>query len=261
MKIWELGYSYSEKSTQIGLKNENYNDLFLTGEVIVDNSKLEFISFKKRKYKDFLSFLTDIPIVSVDVMSFLLPILKDKAQFIPIIYDEPYYILNVLNVVDALDHNRTIITNSNIRKAYFNEDVVKNQLIFKVPENISGTIYVTDELVDMIHSSKFKGYEFTEIWNSKATIEVELKTKMLFDKKIKETENTNSLPMKWGIAYNLVESGKAVVSGKWKIQKNEKRNIVLGQLTKDLEYEWIDPTFWPPILIDLTWYETEKSDI
>ncbi|WP_138752143.1 imm11 family protein [Paenibacillus sinopodophylli] len=178
-----------------------------------------------------------------------MPILKDKAQFVPIIYDEPYYILSVLNVVDALDHNRTIITNTTIRKAYFKEDIVKNQLIFQVPEGRSGTIYVTDELKNRIGNSKFKGHEFTEVWNSEDTIEAELESKLLFDKKIKEIENSNVLPMKWGIAYSLVESGKAVASGKWKIQKSINGNILLGQLTNDLAYEWTDPSYWPPILI------------
>lgn len=61
-------------------------------------------------------------------------------------------------------------------------------------------------------------------------------------------------------ALEHVNQGKAVVSGKWKMQLDSEGQFWLGELTLDLKYQWISPVFIPPVLLGYLWHEVEKTE-
>lgn len=130
-----------------------------------------------------------------------------------------------------------------------------------IKEEVGISVYVIDKLRGFVLQSDLKGYQFIEVWDSENTVEVEKEKKLRFEQKMEEIEQTTSTKVQWGTAHEWVENGKAVASGEWKLQKDKNGRILLGQLTMDLKYVWIDPMYYPPILFGLLWHEVERSDI
>lgn len=92
---------------------------------------------------------------------------------------EVYYIINVLNAIDAVDYEKAILKKLrsglviDFKKYAFLSNMVKNQTIFKVYLNeilhIS-SVFVSDELRNAILESDLKGFEFVEVWDSEANM-------------------------------------------------------------------------------------------
>ena len=111
-------------------------------------------------------------------LNFLKPILNDNVEFLPLEYeeDENLTIMNVLNLVDGLDYEKSefnyFIYNPskimNCKKYAFKPDVVKGHHIFKIPETFSirVDIFISDELKQKIENSGLKGFKFIEMWDS-----------------------------------------------------------------------------------------------
>lgn len=64
-------------------------------------------------------------------------IFKDKVELLPVEYDEPYYMINVINMLDALDMDKSEykrLSSGRIflcSKYVFKEEVIGNNAIFK----------------------------------------------------------------------------------------------------------------------------------
>lgn len=140
-----------------------------------------------------------------------------------------------------------IILNTNYLS--FEKNKVINYHIFKIPEQPTIRVFVSDVFRQRISEAKLKGFNFIEVWDS--------------EEKDKETKE---IPLIVGhIPYvdatKLVLNGKAIASGKWKVQKDKTGNILIGELLDDGKYHWIDPVYYPPIFHDMLWLEVELSDI
>jgi hypothetical protein len=258
MKVWRL--LYSSNATVLMVKNDQLHIIYFE-EKLDDFIPVEMKVVKKGKHSDFYGYLPGIPIISLETKEFLSPFIENSVQFLEFKLKQDIFALNVTNVIDCIDYDKSIIEDGSIRKIEFDKSKLEGQYIFKIPQRRRSAVYVTDALKDIIEKSPFKGYEFDEIWDSMNTGDEERERKLRYEEEIQRIENTGGKSYTWSEAYELVEQGKSVISSKWKIQKNKNGVIVLGDLLDALKYRWMEPMFWPPILFDLTWYETEKSDI
>jgi len=274
MKVWELvpdgktlvvmPTSYFDKAV-----SPSHVDIdSLNGEEVINWEPVEFYSSHRKKSKsDYIHFLTGSPILSLKARNALEPYIANDVQFLPIIHEQELYLVNVVNVLDCVDYSRSKIRKGlqgvfvGFNSISFNEDMVQDQLIFKIKEQVERHVYVTDAFKDIVQQSKLKGFGFIEIWDSELTVEKEEEMKKQFEDKLNKLNDASQLVMDWNAAYLLVDDDKAVASGEWKLQKNKKGTILLGKLSYDLTYDWIDPIFYPPVILSLKWREIEKSDI
>jgi hypothetical protein len=85
-------------------------------------------------------------------------------------------VFNVLSVIDALDLDRSELArlpNSNqiikVRTHVFVAERIRNAKIFKVPQLLKQSVYVTEEIVEAVTRSGLKGVGFRLLWEETAT--------------------------------------------------------------------------------------------
>ena len=112
--------------------------------------------------------------------SALLPILKMSGEILPItLEEEPLYALNVLECVDALDHQYTKWDycddgrKLSIQEFIFKPSEMPKSSLFKIPEQASGDVLVSsgvkspnEEFKYIYEHLGFTGLVFEELWRS-----------------------------------------------------------------------------------------------
>ena len=103
----------------------------------------------------------------------------DYVEFVPAKYqDDIYYILNVLNIIDGLNYEKSEFKKTrdgspySVNKFSFKPNIVKDVSIFKV--FLDGSIYSTDILVsqevkDIVEANGLTGFSFEEVWRDDET--------------------------------------------------------------------------------------------
>lgn len=120
----------------------------------------------------------EIPVFSRRAVSCLGSLLRDYVEFLPLESEEgEFFGVNITNVLEgAVDYERSeVIRYSSgrimtIEEYEFNENVIKNNPIFKIKElEIGNTQFVTDEFVELVNSNHLSGFCFSLIWESEKT--------------------------------------------------------------------------------------------
>ncbi|EOO18980.1 MULTISPECIES: imm11 family protein [Bacillus cereus group] len=186
MKIWELKSSFDNyKSFQLlNLKEDRkkYFDEKIDLAIKLSDSwgEIRIKCVEEGNQSDFPHFWGEVgtPMVSEKAKKFLEYMLGDNVEFLPLIHDvtgEGYYIINVLNVIDAIDYEKAILKKLrsglviDFKKYAFLSNRVKNQTIFKVYLNEIlhiPSVFVSDEFRNAVLESDLKGFEFVEVWDS-----------------------------------------------------------------------------------------------
>ncbi|MCG3797071.1 imm11 family protein [Bacillus toyonensis] len=160
MKIWELKSSF-----------DGYQSF-------------QLLSLEEGNQSDFPHFWGEVgtPMVSEKAKQFLESMLGNNVEFLPLIHNvtgEVYYIINVLNAIDAIDYEKAILKKLrsglviDFKKYAFLPNMVKNQTIFKVYLNEIlhiPSVFVSDEFRNAVLKSDLKGFEFVEVWDSEANM-------------------------------------------------------------------------------------------
>ena len=187
MKIWELKSSFDDYESFQLLNLEGDSKKYFEGKI--DSAAKASDSWGEIRIKcveegnqsDSPHFWGEVgtPMVSEKAKKFLESMLGDNVEFLPLIHDmtgEVYYIINVLNAIDAIDYEKAILKKLrsglviDFKKYAFLSNMVKNQTIFKVYLNEIlhiPSVFVSDELRSAVLESDLKGFEFVEIWDSK----------------------------------------------------------------------------------------------
>ncbi|MNW39972.1 hypothetical protein D3C74_170740 [compost metagenome] len=221
----------------------------------------------KKTYKDFPNFGKD-PVVSAKVRQIIEPYVKDQVEFLPISHAElDLYLINVLNIIDCVDWKRSDVHQMSdgsfggfIKLALNFAKIPKDIYMFKIPEMATSWVFVTEAFKDIIEQHKLKGLDFSVEFDSEFTEEKELEQKRNYEAALKELEDYQGPEVSYEEARNLVDQGKTMASGKWRMVLDEKGTFWLGQLTLDLTYQWMSPIYIPPILLGQLWHEVEKSE-
>lgn len=183
MKIYRMT-NVSDDYMSIVLKeqsNENYNylkDKFEGKMIGEDWVILDVISFNKGKKKesDAIRFWdkTGAIVLSEKAVGCLKDMLQGVTEILPLNHPKfDLYIVNVVNVIDALDENRSEITrfpDGNIMRvdkhSFTSKLVEEEHHIFKIPQSLKSHSFVSEKFVNTVNEFGLKGFVFKEVWNS-----------------------------------------------------------------------------------------------
>jgi hypothetical protein len=267
MKIWELDSDRNGGYETIVMANRKvdfpkYIKGQFNGNPIEYWGDIKFLTHHKGKPSDIPDFSSGKPVFSRKALDALEGLLDGSAQILPIIHDQhELYMINVLQVLDAIDYEHSIIdrfengTFRNIIDYAFWENKLIGQHIFKLPELRLIRVFVSDLFRERCLSAGLHGFKFIEVWDSENSRSTESTPAA-----VRGIEDNAVSSMPYADAVQLLLNGKAIASGKWKLQKDNTGNILLGELLEeDGEYNWIDPVYYPPIFHELKWQKVESS--
>jgi hypothetical protein len=108
-------------------------------------------------------------------LNVLLPHIGNLGQVLPLVFEEAEYsFFNVTNVVDALDESASELKYfkdggfHRVLSYAFKSEAIRDQWIFKIPQQRSGFVFVTDQFVELVKSSGLTGFEFKLVWSDEA---------------------------------------------------------------------------------------------
>ncbi|RTE02241.1 imm11 family protein [Paenibacillus whitsoniae] len=260
MRIWKLSGS-TDESINLERYDEHKGiiDILRTGEPFEGNwKKLKVASIGHSDNSDSPDWISGIPVFTDHAVQILNDFLEGIVQILPLEHNsKKLNAINVTNLVDCLNVDRSVIRSAangiiiQIKKYTFFQEPLLNQHIFKIPQQKSAPVFVSDQFRERVIETKLRGFEFTEVWNATDSHESrELRLAELL-KKIEENKGAEFTYLQ---ARELVEQGATVVSAQWSMCKNEHGEILIGQLQFDGNYSWMVPAFFPPIFHDLKWH-------
>lgn len=122
------------------------------------------------------------PVLNEKAWDVLRPVLGEMVEALPV--ETPfgtYLALNVLDVIDCLDYEQSEFTYypasmggdiHRIIKCHLKPDLIKNKLMFKIPERMTRVI-VSDEFKDIVVGASLKGLDFSGVDFSQVLYETE----------------------------------------------------------------------------------------
>ena len=118
----------------------------------------------------------DPMVLSRRALDVLLPHIGYLGQVLPLAFtDAEYSFFNVTNVVDALDQSASELKYfpdggfHRVLRYSFKPELVRDQWLFKIPQQPGGFAFVTDRFVDLVRSSGLTGFKFKPLWSDEAT--------------------------------------------------------------------------------------------
>lgn len=178
MKIWSL-LADVEKYNSFNLVNQDQ----LPGLVNVtsfsgiemkyrwDHHPVEIV--EEKEAGDLQSFFGGVFAFNTRAIESLDSFLQGNVEYLPLEYSKgEYYLINVLNLLNGIDYNKSIITRFNdgsimrFEKYAFSLDKVKGEHIFKIIDEPRKAPFVSDEFRNKVIQEGLTGFLFTEVWDS-----------------------------------------------------------------------------------------------
>ena len=114
-----------------------------------------------------------VPVFSPKAVTVLEEFLKPNGELLPISCDgEKYFLFNATRVVDALDEPKCglqLFDDGGIMDIIhysFLKAKLIGIVIFKVPQDPLGWVYVTDPFVNKVRTARLKGFKCRLVWSS-----------------------------------------------------------------------------------------------
>lgn len=141
----------------------------LNVEILCDDE-----SSDERLPSDTPSLFAGVPTLSRRAAEVLQPMLHDNGELLPLQCDEgDYFIFNVTRIVDALNEANSDVVRFpdgkrilDIRQFVFFPSQLKDVDIFKLPQQMSGGVFVTDGFVRAVREAGLRGFSFDWLWAS-----------------------------------------------------------------------------------------------
>lgn len=171
-KVW-MDHNYRTYET---LPKNGYKSYMFEGTSVKDR---KFALIVPSEYEDEVNKPFG-DVFSVEVSSFILneyafnilnPYLKGHTQIFKIKnQDSLFYVINVTDVIDCLDYDKSEIKRfpssgrvMKVTKYSFIKSKLNNAIIFKLPEFVKTTCYVTEEFKKIVEENKINGFKFEEL--------------------------------------------------------------------------------------------------
>ena len=113
-----------------------------------------------------------IAVLSRDALDVLLPHIAHCGEVLPMLFGEaPYSIFNITRVIDALDEPASDVKYfedggvMRIARFEFKLAMVKNELLFKIPQGPGANNFVTDRFVKIVRDAGLTGFDFKKVWS------------------------------------------------------------------------------------------------
>src|SRR2546425_226987 len=119
-----------------------------------------------------LSDFNEIPVLGQRAWDALKPLIGPYAEALPIQHPskQPFYIVNVLVILNCLDEQRSELTRNEatgrVSRVYgycFRKDVINDRPIFKTPLQSGSELFVSDEFRKIVEDNDLKGLLFKEL--------------------------------------------------------------------------------------------------
>ncbi|GGG18419.1 imm11 family protein [Paenibacillus aceti] len=268
MKVWKWGYE-SDKYDSFTFPDplevfDQYFDPYFNGTVIGEKwGVVPFETYRSRKRCDCTGIGSNIPIFSEKAVRLLEPYLNSNAELLPLQHpSKAYYAVNVTRIIDALDYENSVIEYvkgrphliDQVHRFVFKLDVIQEHAIFKIPEYKSLRIFVTDTFKDAVEANGLKGFTFELLWDSEANSDAEADLERQYQEALAAVEHNKGEEFPFDEAIKRMEAGESLASGPWRLQQAPDSTVRLGNLQADGSCNWIQPIYYPPILLDLKWH-------
>ncbi len=129
----------------------------------------------RRDTTDCPNLVPGVPVLSARAVHALRPHLMNVGELLPLSHKTcEYFALNVTNVVDALDEDRSDLTRFGsgrimLVKVYaFHQQAIGSHTVFKDRRLASSTVFVTDPFVKAVEQAQLTGFVFQRVWPSDA---------------------------------------------------------------------------------------------
>lgn len=223
----------------------------------------------KRKYNDFPRYLSGHPIISEKVKDILLPIIAEEVETLPLAHpDLKMFMLNITNIIDCVDYRRSVIKLTGkgnfarfIKLIFDFSKIPESTYMFKIKETAIVQVFVTEKFKELVEFHGLKGLDFSEVYDSGFTADKEEEQERNYQAALDSIERSKGIEFSYDEARIVMEQGKAVASGKWRMQLDDTGELWIADLTPSLLYDWGQPIYIPPVLMLLPWHEVEKSEI
>ena len=121
-----------------------------------------------------------LPAWDAKAIALLDPLVGNAVEYLPFDCDEgEFWLVNVLNVADCLDHDQSEFTYlpsgkiKGIRRYVFKPNCLEGHHIFRTPEHNYSRIFVSDEFKALVENSDLVGLKFVPApWETKASGEM-----------------------------------------------------------------------------------------
>jgi hypothetical protein len=130
---------------------------------------------------DFLHLVLGLPIFSSRAINVLGDLLEGNGEILPTTCEgDQLFFFNVTKVIDALDESRSEVIRFDgrsevmrvARYAFFSEKLT-GAVIFKIPQFLTGRVFVTDPFVERVRSTGLRGFGFPRLWSTDATATID----------------------------------------------------------------------------------------
>lgn len=122
------------------------------------------------KETDLYGYSNIVPVLSNNAKECLAPIIKDKAEFLPIDCDgDELWMLNTINLIDAFDEEASELTKFSsgkilaISKYVLKNDKCQDNEIFGLSDVPHHYIFVSEKIKQIVEENDLKGFEFKEV--------------------------------------------------------------------------------------------------
>ncbi|WP_322923216.1 hypothetical protein [Paenibacillus campi] len=272
MKIYKLhlGEVSIMKSSRDKKARDELNYKLFKGEFIKDWKPFKVETAIEGEYTDFGSFTSGSALWRKNIVDLLLPLVGEQVQFLLVQHPEyDYFLMNILNIVDRIDHRHAISERIEILDLIRQYQVYvfdnnwltysKQRYIFRIPE-LNHHIYVSEDFVNIILENDIGGIFFELLYDSETWQDPNPKVTAQYQNFISNHIEVGAY-YNWGQVEEGLQHGKAYASAHWKVQLTEDGDRIFGQLRRSLDYHFFFTTTIPQELFALKWYETERTDI
>lgn len=182
MKIWSLeeDVNHYEHITLEHKNKLNWIDLgaMFNGRSLKDNwipIRVCLIEHKGKLKRGDMPYLSPgKPVFSKNAVTILKDLLDENSETLPIEYDlQKLFIINITNHIEAINYEKSDIEFMpdgkrilSVNKYSFVIEKIKNQHIFKISNQLYGTVFVSDEFRNKVIQSGLEGFKFIEVWDS-----------------------------------------------------------------------------------------------
>ncbi|KGE17115.1 hypothetical protein [Paenibacillus wynnii] len=99
-----------------------------------------------------------------------------------------------------------------------------------------------------------KGFSFELLWNSESRVDAEADLDRRYQEMLTAVECNKRDEFSFQEDERRILNGEGCASGKWRLQHAPDGTVRLGSLQADGSYNWMQPIYYPPILLDLKWH-------
>ncbi|WP_166241034.1 imm11 family protein [Paenibacillus turpanensis] len=273
MKVWRWGYE-ADKYDSFTFPNttevmDEYIRPHFNGTLIGDKwGEIEFETYRSGKMSsDCTGIGNKIPIFNDRTVKALKPYLDSNVELLPLKHPtKMFYAVNVIRVIDALDYEKSVVEyvegNPNLFKGVsqfaFKLEAIRDYPIFKIPEYKKLRVFVTDSFKEAVEANHLKGFTFELVWDSENVGDAEADLERKVQEQLDAIERNKGEEFNFQAAQRKMEAGECIASGKWRLKQAEDGTVRMGSLQADGSYHWIQPSYYPPILLDLKWHVVDK---